>query len=298
MYSYFAYGLGIESTLSLPELVAAEAGRDVVVSVAGDDRVPPDAIGKEQYVRIAPEEAIIALQGVGVFLIRHGREIVVIPAPAVDESLLRLYVLGTVIGILLYQRGLLVLHASAVRVNGSAVAFLGAPGWGKSSLAAAMYARGHGVVADDVTPVNLESGSATVFPGFSQLKLDAEAALSLGYDPNTLFVLHPQEEKRGYRATRDFSTMPVPLSRVYVLDDGLAPEIEPIRPREAVIELVRHSFPTRLIQPGGAPHLVQCVHLARKVPFYRFRRAASLSSLSETARLVEEHLHNEILFTR
>ncbi len=295
MFSYFTYGLRIHSTLPLPELATVQAECDVVINVASDNHIPPEAVGKEQHIRIAPEEAIIALQGIGVFLIRDGREITVIPAPGADDSLLRLYVLGTIMGVLLYQRGLLVLHASAVRVNGSAVAFLGAPGWGKSSLAAALYARGHAVVADDVAPVKLEPGAVIVFPGYPQLKLDAEAAISLGYDPDTLFVLHPQEEKRGYRAVRNFSTAPVPLARVYVLDDGPAPGIEPIRPQEAVIELVRHSFPTRLVQPGGAQHLVQCAHLAREIPFYRFRRAASLSSLGETARLVEEHLQNKML---
>jgi len=106
VFSYFTYGLGIRSTLPLPELTAAEVGCDVDVNIAGDDRIPLEAVGKEQHIRIAPEEAIIALQGIGVFLIRGGREITVIPAPGADDSLLRLFILGTVMGVLLYQRGL------------------------------------------------------------------------------------------------------------------------------------------------------------------------------------------------
>ena len=66
---------------------------------------------------------------------------------------------------LLQQRGYLVLHASAVAAGGTAVAFLGHAGWGKSTTAAALYAQGYGLVTDDVLAVEMSSGRLMVPPG-------------------------------------------------------------------------------------------------------------------------------------
>jgi serine kinase of HPr protein (carbohydrate metabolism regulator) len=66
--------------------------------------------------------------------------------------------------VLLQQRGRLVLHASAVTVDLGVVAFMGGPGWGKSTMAAAMYARGHSIVADDVTAVRADKAHPVVHP--------------------------------------------------------------------------------------------------------------------------------------
>ena len=46
-------------------------------------------------------------------------------------------------GIVLYQRNLLVLHASAVNIAGGAVVFLGVSGEGKSSTAATFVTHGY-----------------------------------------------------------------------------------------------------------------------------------------------------------
>src|SRR5687767_37791 len=76
--------------------------------------------------------------------------ILVSPAPAVPEQNLRLYLLGSAFGALLHQRGLLPLHANAVEIDGKAVAFMGASGEGKSTLAAWFHDRGFNIIADDV----------------------------------------------------------------------------------------------------------------------------------------------------
>lgn len=294
MFSYFAYGLGIKSTLPLPEFLAKNAKCDVTIrwenfAYKPQDYVPLEVVDKPAYIKITAAEAIIFVKDVGVFLVHGGQEVVVIPAPGVDDRLIRLYIVGTVMAVLLYQRGLLVLHGSVVDINGDAVVFLGHSGAGKSSTAAALHMCGHKIIADDVAAINLDTDPATVFPGFPQIKLSSEAAVSLGYDIEPL-LLHPQEEKRGYRITQRFSPEPLLLKRIYVLAEDAALGIEPIRPQEAVIELVRHSRPTTLFHSGGAPHFLQCASLAKKLTIYRLKRPRSLLLLPNLAKLVEEHV--------
>lgn len=298
MFSYSAYSLGIKSDLPLPEFLAIDVGCDVTIrlNVNGTptDYVPLEVADKPAYFKITSEEAIIFVKDIGVFLVYGGREVVVIPAPGVDDCLIRLYIVGTVMAVLLYQRGLLVLHASVVNINGCAVAFLGKSGAGKSSTAAALLARGHKIVADDVAAINMGANPATVFPGFPQIKLSTEAAVSLGYDAESLLLLHPLEEKRGYRITQSFSQSPLLLKRIYVLAEDATLDIEPIRPQEAVIELVRHSRPTTLFHSGGAPHFLQCASLAKELTIYRLQRPHSLSLLPDLAQLVEDHVARDL----
>lgn len=290
MFSYYAYGLGIHSTLPLPEFLAAPVRRDVSVRVQRNGRPALGASSHQWRFRVTLEETILPFKDVGVFTVRGGREIHVMPAPSADDDLIRLYIVGTIMAALLYQRGFFVLHASTVEVEGGVIAFLGASGWGKSSIAAALYTRGHGIVADDVTAVDLNSATASVIPALPQLKLSGEVASCLGYDGESLYRLHPLEVKYGFRITDRFAQSPLPLRCIYVLAKDTAHAIEPIRPSEAMVELVRHSYPTRLLQPGGPTHFRQCARLVKDIPIYRLKRSNSIAALPDLAQLVEEHL--------
>lgn len=296
MQTYFAYDLRIRSELPLPELETGEAEPNATITL-GKVRPVPSAIDAEGWGFWAtPGEACYFFENVGAFLVREGREIIVDPAPEVEPGRLRLSILGPVLGILLHQRGHLVLHASSVAVNGGAVAFAGSRGWGKSTLAAAMYARGHGVVADDVTAVDVGAGAPAVLPGFPQLKLWPDAVASLGNSPEVQPRFHPLLDKRGFRVAKAFPRRSVPLERIYVLCDGPEPTIEPLRPSEALVELVRHwyggRFGDRLLRFGNAAaaHLQQFSSLAASVSVRRLRCPGRASSVLAQIDLVEADL--------
>jgi len=294
MFSYVAYGLNINSDLPLPELVAGEAGvgGDAFIRLGKVNRFPSAAEPRAGCFHATSDEAYFFWEEYGVYLVRGGREIIVEPFPGAEEQTLRLVILGVALGVLLHQRGLLTLHASAVVVNGGAVAFMGEKRGGKSTTAAALHARGHGVVADDVVAIHMgDAGSPMVLPGFPQLKLWPEAVAALGDEPETLSRLHPQSEKRARSVACGFPQAPLPFRCIYVLDEGTHPEIESLQPQDAFVELMRHSV-LRLLGTRGATasHFRQCVGLARGVALYRLKRQRSLSMLPDLARLVEEHV--------
>jgi hypothetical protein len=180
VYCYSAYGLAIHSTLPLPELTAtAETGPDVVIRSGKVVLDSAEADPSASHFHIAVGEALFHWDGVGSFLVRHGREIVVDPCAEVEERLLRRPLLGVVLGALLCQRGKLVLHGSTVSANGSAIVFLGSKGAGKSTMAAAFYAQGYRLVTDDVAALDVDGqADPMVLPAFPQLNLwpDAVAA--------------------------------------------------------------------------------------------------------------------------
>jgi len=127
-----------------------------------------------------------------------------------------------------------------------------------------------------------------LFPGFPQLKLWPEALVSLGDDPKRLPRCNPHFEKRARPAAQKFLSTPLAVKRIYVLDEGDAPEILPLRPQEALVELVRHTYGSMGV--GGTPHFRRCTSMVNKVAVYRLRRQKSLSKLPAVAQLIEEDL--------
>ena len=302
MHSYVAYGLSIQSPLALPELTpGAErelgSGADVIVRFGPVTPLPSSLDSAGFGFWATSSEACHVLEKVGAFLVRGGREIVIDPAPGVEDRLLRLSLLGPVLGLILHQRGLLVMHASVVGRGDGAVAFLGKNGWGKSTLAAALYAKGYDLVTDDVAAIQIGPDGASVVPGFPQVKLWPEAATLLGEAPEGLPLLHPRFDKRGWRAARGFSLEPRRLERIYVIAATSTPGIEPVPPREACFELLGHWYGHRfgegLLQSGAAAlHLRQCAALAARVSMYRLCRSGGSSTLLRLADLVDADLES------
>ena len=70
--------------------------------------------------------------------------------PTVPDAEIRTCLFGPIIGFALHLRGTPCLHASAVVVDGRAVAFLGHSGAGKSTTAASFVHRGYRALTDDV----------------------------------------------------------------------------------------------------------------------------------------------------
>jgi hypothetical protein len=291
MWSYVAYGLYIESAFPLPELVpATDAPAQGTVRMGTPDLLsfPPSDLADGNDTRT--DEIRLTYPGVGSFLVRDGCQIVVERSDGVPDEVVRLFLLGPALGVLLRQRGYLTLHASAVAIQGQAVVFLGHKGCGKSTMAAALHARGHAVVADDIVAVRMEQERAVVYPGFPRLKLWPEALSALGEDAQTLSRLHPEWEKRSRPVVDSFYRRPLSLGRLYVLADGNEPVVESPTPQSCLMELVRHAYAPGSLQTTdiAAVHLRQCGELVNRIPVRRLRRPRSLAGLPSLACLVEE----------
>jgi len=288
-FNYLAYSLGIRSSLFLPELIAGNGKTDVEIRPGRVDC--PGMNGAECYVHPMTDDVYLYWQEVGTFLVRSGTEIVVDTVPAVDEGDLHLCILGPALAVLLRQRGLLVLHASAVQVAHGAIAFLASSGGGKSTLAASFYTRGHAVVTDDVTAVKMDTDVPEISPGFPQLKLWPEAAAALGYCPDTLLRTYPQLDKHILQTTRGFPAAPLPLKRIYVVHEGINQEIEPLNSQQAFLELLRHTYGNEVLHTlETSAHFLQCANLVNHVPMRRLKMNGSLAALPLVTQMIEEDL--------
>ncbi len=285
---YRVSGIVIQSPFALPELKRTQAKPDVALRMGAVGRAPAQAKRVESWLQAGETDAHLYWRDVGTFVVRNGREVVVEAAAAVDPAVIRLFVLGPVLAVLLRQRGLLVLHGAAVEVDGGAVLILGASGWGKSTFAAALHRHGHGLISDDAAAIDTRTARPVVVSGVPLLKLWPDAVAALGDSPDSLPRLRPNVDKRARRAASG-GTEPVPLERIYILAPGREQMIERLRPREALLELLRHSYGARTLQSlRTREHFRQCAKVVNEVPIARLAVPRSLARLAEVADLVEQ----------
>src|SRR5579871_1646513 len=210
MFNYRAYQLRITSDVPLPELAEASEGGDVEVRLGRPDAIPP-----LRNIDWEPSIAKFSFPGAARFSVEGGRLVRITPDLQPDLPLIRLYVQGMMLAALLYQRGFFVLHASVVQCGQEAIAFVGPIGAGKSTLAAALHARGYTVVADDNAAILQDSGGLRVTPAYASLKIYPAIAEKLGYEPAGLQTMHVSQAKKA-QPLDSFAQHPVRLARIYV----------------------------------------------------------------------------------
>ena len=136
----------------------------------------------------------------------------------------------SVLPLVVQARGTQVLHASAVTGPAGVVALCGVSTSGKSTLAAALMARGHEVVADDALAFRVEGGEATALTLPFRLRLRSSSAEALGLPAIAA------EGGGGGQAT---------FSAIVILephDDEAAPNLEAVNAAEAVGALMPHAY--------------------------------------------------------
>jgi len=295
VFIYFAYNLCIQSQLPLPELSAANEKLDNQAQIP-DITIHIRQLTDSDFDLVDGGNCFLgssSIDGldVGKFFVQNGSQIIIEPVPGVEEGLVRSMILGSAIPVLLRQRGLLVLHASCVSINGEAVAFLGNSGWGKSTLASAFHQQGYALLTDDVLAIQVEGDHPITFPSYPNVRLLADSASSLGYEFDNLSVVHSACSKRNNLLSEGFSQSPLPIKQIYALENVAAAEnaIQILSVQEIMVELLRHSRATNLLTTPEfvKAHFQQCTSLIKSVPIRRLKRKRSLTALSEIVKLVE-----------
>jgi hypothetical protein len=293
---YSAYDLRVHSSLPFPELPETQSNTpDVDIRLGKIAKPLSNTLIKDPSLdinfQVNSDGVYLFDEKAGAIHIRNGNEIIIDPVSGADERILRLYILGTAMGILLQQRGHLVLHASAVAAEGGAVAFIGESGFGKSTLAAMLHDRGLAVVTDDVLAVSVKGENVSVFPSFPRLKLWEDTAAALRYDRSTLIQLHPEHEKFNVPVKQEFPQAPLPLKRIYVLAEGKEQKIEPLTVNQVLPELIRHSYRMQFLAPDRrSDYFLHCAEAAKKVPASRLIVNYSFSEIPDLIKLVEEDI--------
>lgn len=207
---------------------------------------------------------------------------------ATPESF-NVYLLGHVLSFSLLALGIEPLHGTATVVDGNAVVFLGGCGCGKSTLAAALLARGFPVLTDDLVALAARDTVWAVHPGMPRLKLFPSVARRLlrtavnapRMNNGTSKLVLPLGTGQAGREI-------VPLKAMYVLSQPTKRmnsetshvRIEPLSERDAFLEVIGAAFNLVVLERERfANQFTFATRLTASVPVRRLMYPRRLSAL-------------------
>lgn len=292
MHAYSAYGLQILSDVELQGFPpAVDAVAEQVTIHRGDVPEEPEDGGNDWGNHLhgfAP--------GIMRFRVDGGHTITYDPLPEADPLFMRTILGGELLAVLLRQRGLLALHASSVSMDGSAIAFVGDSGWGKSTLSTYFTRHGFSLISDDVTCLHVQDNRVDVRPGPASVRLRQDAGRHLVDEYEQLPQVHGETTKRLYVNETREQSQSLPLTAIFLLENTFREEDAILQPRaaHAAVSLLAHTRGNRLLASPEfrTSHLSLCSRLTRSVPVFVLQRRRGLSCLADQFRLVSEAMAN------
>lgn len=294
--TYRIFGLNVLSEIDLPARCAAgvegASPPDVIIEYGEAPAQLSRPQKKTGWYEAGPGEFLLCIDAIARYYVHGGRRVVIAPVPGVEKEKILIFLMGSAMGALLHQRGVLVLHAGAVAANNHAVIFPGPSGAGKSTLAAGLHQRGFAFLADDVCAVTLEDGAPAVIPGFPRLKLWEDVLSRLGKDKDQLKkVVWTRNLEKYFMPVNHEHDLPVPLKTVFALETSDAKHIVVCELKGAakIDPLIGNTYRLGFLEGlgGKKEHFRQCAKLAAQTAVYRVLRPREKFLLDELMDVLE-----------
>lgn len=290
---YAAYGAVLSSTVPLPELAPhAQANPDLFVTAAAEPvsgdwqwlRPLDPSMATWLSVATGPAGYRLVFDGGGEFVVSIPDRRITTVTSSADADTIRHLLIDQVVPLVLSHGGQLVLHASAVEIGSGAIALIGPPGAGKSTLTASFGLHSVRVLADDAVVVDERDGEWMARPAYGGLRLWPDMlAAHISHDAPRVA---PYTDKRRLSQAEGITYCPEPrpLRCVYVLDleevDDVA--IEPLSGRASLMAVVGQTF---LLDASDASRVVghfdRAHALCRHIAVRRLRYPRRLEALGE-----------------
>jgi GTP-binding protein EngB required for normal cell division len=299
-YRYFAFGLEIESEIQIPELLPGNFGAScqVYIQISKVPEYIPNATFSGVRFQGSPDEFLLCVDNVARYHIKKGNTILIDPVKNASEKDIRLFLLGSAIGALIHQRGMLPFHGSSVIIHNRVVIFSGASGAGKSTLAAAFIKKGFPLITDDVCVITLNNElNPIVHPGYPQMKLWADSLEKTGHESHSLIHVRDGIKKFNLPVNLNFHTKSEALNGIYIISakntGGF--NMETIKGIEKFNLIKNNTYRLNFLKGTGttSSHFKHIEAISRLCFVKKIERPSKGFHLSDLTGLIEKDLTNE-----
>jgi hypothetical protein len=301
-YHYKSFDLQITSEIECPELCPGDnCVPDVTIQYGQVPEIEINDTEDSFSYQISPKQFLLDIKDTARYCVSGGDRITIQRDEKIDYDAIRVFLLGSAFGMLLYQRGILPLHGSAIHFNNAGVIFVGQSGAGKSTLASAFGKRDYQILADDVSAITFsDDGLPYVTGGTNHLKMWEDSLNYIGEDPQTLKNVHKEYTKFKVDMGSQFCPLPTPVRYVYMLTPDSNPDIRitPLNPNEKFNALVNNAYRIELIDEIMYKKMIlqNCAKMANRVVIKRVERPTRSFMLEELADRIEEDFSTDEVF--
>jgi hypothetical protein len=311
-FTYRACGLVIASNAAIPGLRSSPlAAADVWISIRGQTPAVNQFADRETVLYQSPETDASGRPELTIFggasgyrlaycddttflIDGSGSHITVEWPPALQDIDAASYLIGSVLAFVIRLRGSIMLHASAVAVEGRAWLFVGESWAGKSSTAAAFSILGYPMMSDDIVRIEIDGDDLTAYPSHPRLNVWPDSAACLYGTRDAPRGHGDSQGKHSLDLTEGvsaFQTTPLPIEAVYLLGERSGtrrtPAIRSISPRTALMALVGHAYGTRFRdRTMRAREFDVLCRLVERVPVRELRFGNDLGELVSSCRVL------------
>jgi len=291
-HHYHIYGIHIVSAIKLDTLSKKHIRLPVDLRITLN--TTHIGVFEENLFDATPDRLSLTIKHVAKFVVTQGQTIEITPSLGAALEDIKTYLLGSAIGAALLQKNCTLLHASVVIMDNKAIAFMGASGAGKSTIAQCFAQAGYPIYSDDICAIWWnDHNQPIVYPGPAHIKLWS----------NTFDLLKVQRSAPLTSAIRDTDKYIVPscpqphqaisLHKLYWIQDHASETcITSLLGKDKLTSILSNLYRPEFIEPMALNKdtVAACTALAQQVDVSIIARHKGPDSIEHIVSGVQKNL--------
>ena len=128
-----------------------------------------------------------------------------------------------------------------------------------------------------------------IYPGYLHVRLTEDSYNHIKDDTNIITPIRTMAGKVFCDASNGFTTKPLKLKNIYLLENGIQTSISTSNSQKTLIDLIKHSTAYRIFKDTDqAKNLTQCANLINNIKLHRLEFKHSFRNITELITIIEK----------